>query len=340
MIRQSKQLIPGFLVCLAISITAQFLVRWVPQLGAALLAILFGILLGNTLFTQNIWAKGVRFSESRLLEYSIALTGLTLNLTDLLKVGPKGILFIAVQMSATIAVVYLLGHLLSFSKKFRLLMAAGNAVCGSSAIGTVTPVLKADDKDKGISITIVNLTGTVLMVLLPILTSVLYHHQTVPTSAMIGGTLQSIGQVIASAKLVNEPVVQLATIFKIIRIIFLVFVTFLFTKMNTDDQQKAVFQTKETQQNKPNAKKVHIPWFIYLFFLFCCLVSFLPISSRIPVAAKTISNQFEIIALAGIGMRVKFADIKKEGPKAMGYGLLTGTCQIAIAGLLIYILFL
>ncbi|UTY40110.1 putative sulfate exporter family transporter [Allocoprobacillus halotolerans] len=62
----------------------------------------------------------------------------------------------------------------------------GNAVCGSSAIGTVSPIVEADSKDKGISITIVNVTGTILMVVLPLLTGLLYHHDTLQTSAMIG----------------------------------------------------------------------------------------------------------------------------------------------------------
>lgn len=52
-----------------------------------------------------------------------------------------------------------------------------------------------------------------------------------------------------------------------------------------------------------------------------------------------VSSQFEIIALAAIGMRVKFADLIKEGPKAMLYGCLTGTSQIIFAFILIALLF-
>ncbi len=46
---------------------------------------------------------------------------------------------------------------------------------------------------------------------------------------------------------------------------------------------------------------------------------------------KWISSNFEIIALAGIGMRVKIGDLVKEGPKAMLYGGLVGVCQIIFA---------
>ena len=50
---------------------------------------------------------------------------------------------------------------------------------------------------------------------------------------MIGGTLQSIGQVIASAKLVNDDVTQFATVFKLLRIVLLVVVAMVFAKINT-----------------------------------------------------------------------------------------------------------
>lgn len=54
--------------------------------------------------------------------------------------------------------------------------------------------------------------------------------------------------------------------------------------------------------------------------------------------AKTISGQFEIIALAAIGMRVKFRDLVKEGPKSMLFGGLVGVCQIIFAVGLIFLL--
>ncbi len=230
------EIIPGFIPCLLIALAAEYLSSFVPALGAALIAIAIGIICGNTFLNKDTLNKGTKFSESRLLEYSIILTGLTLHLSDIAGVRLRGILFIAIQLSVTIFGTYLIGKRLGFGKKFCLLMSAGNAVCGSSAIGTVSPILKADSKDKGISITIVNVTGTFLMVLLPLIAGILYHHETIHTSGLIGGVLQSIGQVIASAKFVNDDVVQMSTIFKIIRIIFLVLVALTFSRMNTSEE--------------------------------------------------------------------------------------------------------
>ncbi|WEG73694.1 YeiH family protein [Vagococcus intermedius] len=330
-----KEISTGFIACLSLGLISQAIGNFFPQVGASLFAILLGIICGNTILNQSHLSKGVRFSESRLLEISIALTGLTLNMKDVLAVGWQGLGFIILQMIGTVVLAYHLGSWLGFSKKFSLLMSAGNAVCGSSAIGTISPVVEADDKDKGISITIVNLTGTILMVALPLVTGYLYQHQVIPTSAMIGGVLQSVGQVIASAKLVNEDVTQYATIFKIIRIIFLVVVAIVFSKFNTREGEPLLRRSRKQEQ----VKRVGIPRFILAFFACCLAVTLNLIPDELSSIAKKTSNQFEIIALAGIGMRVKFRDLIKEGPKAMLYGGSIGIGQVLLAIILIFVLF-
>lgn len=329
-----KELLPGFTVCLIIGLLAQQIAKFFPSIGAALFAIGIGMLAGNTFLNKEIFNIGTKFSESKLLEYSIVLTGLTLHLADIMGIGFNGVGFIAIQMTLTISACYFIGRKLGFAKKFSLLMCAGNAVCGSSAIGTVAPIVDADSKDKGISITIVNVTGTILMVVLPIITGILYNHETLRTSAMIGGTLQSIGQVIASAVMVNGEVVEFATIFKIVRIIFVVAVALIYARMNLDDDQP-LFAKKTGVSAKVKAK---VPWFVIGFFIFSIINStgFIPVI--VSTTAKTVSSQFEIIALAAIGMRVKFKDLIKEGPKAMLYGCLTGTSQVIFAIILIAIL--
>ena len=328
-----KKIIPGFLVCAVIAVIAQVLANYIPSIGSALIAILLGILAGNTFLNREVFNAGSKFSEKNLLEYSIVLTGLTLNLTDIMGVGITGVIFILLQMALTITAAYLIGKKLGFGKKFTMLMCAGNAVCGSSAIATVAPVVKAESKDKGISITIVNVTGTFMMILLPLIAGLLYNHETLQTAGLIGGTLQSIGQVIASAKMVSTEVVDMATIFKIIRIIFLVLVALVFSRLTNEGEKLFSKQTGEHGKVKAG-----VPWFIIGFFLLSIITSIGFLPQVVGATAKTISGQFEIIALAAIGMRVKFRDLVKEGPKSMLFGGLVGVCQIIFAVGLIFLL--
>lgn len=325
-------IIPGLIISIFVAIIGKILGTLVPSLGAASFAIITGIILGNTVFKKKKYNKGFNFSEKDLLSYSIVLMGATINFMEISALGIKGIIFIALQMILTILITYFIGQKMGFSEKYTLLMCSGNAVCGSSAIAATSPCILASDKDKAISVTVVNLTGTILMFLLPLLTSVLYKHSLNETSAMMGGILQSVGQVIASAKFVSEDVVTLATVFKIIRIIFLVFVVMGFSRINVKHEAHV---SKEEILEREKKSKVSIPWYIIGFFVFCIANSFGIIPGAVQKTFKLVSSNFEIIALAAIGLKVKFADLIKEGPKSMAYGLLVGTFQVITAIILI-----
>jgi uncharacterized integral membrane protein (TIGR00698 family) len=342
--------LPGLAASILISVVSQYLAGFLPTLGAALIAILLGMLLGNTLLDRPELGQGTKFSEKRLLEYAIVLNGLILDFQVLKSAGLKGFVFIILQMALTIFIAYRLGKYFGFGKRFALLMGAGNAVCGSSAIGTVAPIVQADNKDKGISITIVNLTGTALMILLPVLGAVLYGSDTLRTSALIGGTVQSVGQVVAAAKLVNDEVVTLATVFKLMRVLLIIGVAVLYGRMNMNEgeplftrKKRAVVDERSVTEvgaaTSPAAVSYGVPWFLTGFVIFFLIRSFIGVPEGVLVASKAISTQFEVAALAAIGMRVKFADIIKEGPKAMLYGLTVGAAQVVMAVALIRVFF-
>lgn len=332
----AKKIIPGLLLCILIAQLGVFLGKFIPSIGGAPLAIFLGLIAGNTFAKSTIFAPGSKFSESDLLSYSIVLLGGTLSINTILQLGFSGIAFILLQMALTITLTMFIGKKLGFSKHFRALMASGNAVCGSSAIGASSPVINAEDNDKGISITIVNLTGTLLMFALIPIAGFLYNFETLHTSALIGGILQSVGQVIAAGSMVNHQVLEMATIFKIVRIVFLVIVVIWLSKEfhNKEIEMDTEFALEEEAYSKKK-NNISVPWYIIGFFILCILFSFGLIPPEISKTFKMISSKFEIVALAGIGMRVNISELVKQGPKASLYGLLVGLSQIVIAVVLI-----
>lgn len=237
-------------------------------------------------------------------------------------------------MTLTIVITYFIGKKLRFGRKFTLLMCAGNAVCGSSAIGATESVIEANEKDKGISVAIVNLIGTILMFVLPAITFLLYKNATMQSSAMIGGVLQLVGQVVASGKLINSQITDMATIFKIIRIIFLGVVVIALAKVNARGN-KAEFKHEEENLKKA---KVSIPWYIYLFFGLTILYTIGLIPGAVSTSVHGFGELLEIIVLAAIGASIKFKDLLEQGPKALIYGGLVGLVQIILAISLIQIL--
>ena len=104
-----REILPGLLLSFAIAAVSRLLAIYLPQLGGATIAILLGILLGNTFFKQPVLAIGTKFAESKLLEFSVFLLGATVTAQTIAQIGVKGIVFVLLQMSITIIGAYLIG---------------------------------------------------------------------------------------------------------------------------------------------------------------------------------------------------------------------------------------
>lgn len=330
-----KGIMPGLVMSVIIAVISQVLAKFVPALGAATIAILLGILGGNTVFKQPQLGRGTKFAESKLLEYSVMLLGATMTVQTIGQIGGWGIGFILIQMTVTITGALWLGNRLGFSQNMRMLMAGGNAVCGSSAIASIAPVIEADEDDKGTVITLVNLMGTVLMLTLPLLGGAIFGGSVILKGALIGGTLQSVGQVVAAASMVNQTTVQFATIFKIMRIMMLVIVVLIFGRMHNRTVET---ELAEDAQVSGNGNGHWLPWYVAGFLILCALNSLVTLPAIVGATAHTISSWFEIIALAAIGLRLNLVNFLKAGKRLALYGLGVGSIQVVCALILITLL--
>lgn len=323
-------IVPGIVIAFIVAVFSKFFATFFPQIGGATIAILLGIVLGNTVFKQPILARGTKFAESRLLEYAVVLLGFTVTFQTIVEMGFKGLVYVILMMTTVIIGTYLIGRKLGFGEKMVLMMAGGNAVCGTSAIGAIAPSIQADDEEKGQVITLVNLMGTVMMLSLPFLGVALFGDDLLSKSALLGGTLQSVGQVVAGASLISAETVKYAMLFKITRIILLVIVVLFFKK-------KVQKSTGENLENN-RTKKLPIPWYVLGFLIICILNSIFTIPTVIIDSTDYISTWFEMTALAAIGLRLDFRKFIKEGPRFLVYGLSVGVLQTVAAVAFIYIL--
>lgn len=330
-------ILPGLTVSIGVASASILLAKFIPSLGAATISIALGMVLGNTFLNKKSLAPGYKFAESSLLSYSIVLLGATLSIPAILNLGFSGISFIIIQMAVTIAAALYIGKRLNFSQDFRYLMASGNAVCGSSAIMATSSSIDASEEDRGMSIAIVNFTGVILMVLLPVISGAIYGHESLKTSAMIGGTLQSIGQVVASGAMVSERVKDLSTIFKILRVILLFAVVILFQRAKGRSSDERGIESADLKVAQK--KKGIMPWYVTGFFILCMLSTFGIIPEDFSEIAKASSSKLEITALAAIGLKINFKELIAHGKSVSIYGLSIGAVQV-VSSIVLIALFL
>jgi uncharacterized integral membrane protein (TIGR00698 family) len=330
-----KTMIPGIIATIILSIIAKLIAPYISFLGAEGIAMIGGIIIGNTVLNGQRWSTGVRWAEKYPIEIGIALLGITTTLRTIEELGFSGIIFTLIQMSLTILVVTWMGiHVFKVGPKVAMLMGAGNAVCGSSAIASVAPAIGADDDQRRTSVATVSIMGVLLLLTLPTIGPMLFGKDNLLVGALIGGTVQSVGQVVGTASLVNPSVVAYATLFKMVRVILLSVVVVVLA--NYSHKNDSAIAQAEMKQIRP---KVKIPWFIITFIVLMLFSSFLKLPSVITTSAKETTGFFGVVNLAGIGLNLKWSTIKNAGGKLFGYGLLTILFQVSLAILLISVLF-
>ena len=127
-----NRLLPGLALTASVAVVAMALggIGWFSShgLSALTVAIVLGILLGNSLY-PHIAARsgsGVAFSKQTLLRAGIVLYGLRLTLHDIGHVGVAGVLIDALVILTTFGLAHLLGRLIGLDRTASSLIGAGS----------------------------------------------------------------------------------------------------------------------------------------------------------------------------------------------------------------------
>lgn len=322
-----KNTIYGIILCVAIAVSALILSPYIP-IGAVAIAIVLGIIIGNLLKPDKKFNKGISFSEKHILSFAIALMGVNLNFLILQKLGAKSIAVIIIAMSITILSSILLAKIFKFNKKFALLLGIGNGICGSSAIAATEQIIGSRKEDVGLSVAIVNFLGTIGIFLLPFIASFIFSFTDINSGLLIGNTLQAVGQVVASGFSISNISGQTATIVKMTRILLLTPVIFIL-----------IFSFSKKNQVNRKGKKASVPIFVIGFVLFSLIPTFSLLPKNVIEIIGKISHYALIIAMAGIGLKITFGSILKDGKAALLIGTLIFIIQIIFSSVVIFLFF-
>ncbi|MDA3886500.1 MAG: putative sulfate exporter family transporter [Candidatus Delongbacteria bacterium] len=326
MIKTLKQRSQGFLLCILIGVFAIILS---PNLsiGTISLSIVLGLLVRNLIKPGKKYESGINFSSNHLLSFAVVFMGVNLNFLILKELGINSILIVIIGVIFTISSSLIMAKIFKFEKRFALLLGIGNAICGSSAIAATKDIVGVSEEKVGLSVGIVNFLGTIGMFVLPLIATFILKLDDVGSGVLIGNTLQAVGQVIASGFSVNESVGQTATIVKMVRVLMLTPVVlvliYAFARKNKNSSDgKAI-------------KKQGVPLFIIGFILFSLIPTFQLLPQNYIYILSRISHYSLIVAMAGVGMKITFNSILKDGKSALLIASLVFVLQIAFTSAMV-----
>ena len=113
-------------------------------------ALLVGLMYGM-LFSHPYHLDAKKLSTF-LLQASVVALGFGMNLNEVMRAGRSGFFYTALSISFALLIGLALGYSFKVGSKASLLISAGTAICGGSAIAAVGPVVNAADDEMAVSL--------------------------------------------------------------------------------------------------------------------------------------------------------------------------------------------
>src|SRR5215472_11434050 len=139
-----------------------------PNIEYVLWAILFGILIANTVGVARIFRPGVATYEF-WLKAGIILLGARFVLGDVLKLGGISLILVFIAITLSIAFMTWLGRRFRLSPALTTLLAVGSSICGVSAIIATQGAIDADEEDSSTAIAAILALGAISLFAFPVI---------------------------------------------------------------------------------------------------------------------------------------------------------------------------
>ncbi|MBT8764073.1 putative sulfate exporter family transporter [Desulfohalobiaceae bacterium Ax17] len=332
--------IPGAILVIAVAVAAYVIAPYLRQyplfktylsLKDFILAILFGILIKNTVGVPKRFEPGLRFSTI-LTKTGIVIMGAKYSLSGLLTVGGQALLYISIFLFGTAIVMMWVAKKLNLPTALGACLASGLSVCGVSATIAIAPAVRAKNQDMAYSIAVVLMFGLLALLVFPPIGKLL-NLSDAQYGAFCGVGIVNSAQVLAAGFGYSEQAGLIAGIYNIGRVIFLPFVVLLLAIMAAS--QEAEIAKEQVNVNKFKIIVDKFPVFV-LGFLFVVMLNTMGLFSKPEIhQAKVFMNWAFLLGFASIGLTTRLADLKAAGLSGFVLGFLVAGTKAALALLVV-----
>ena len=285
--------------------------------NSILLGLLVGMAIGNFIKIPSEFHSGINLTSSKMLEYSVIFLAFGINYTHIAKLGLQSFILITVVVLLVLLLTIYLSKKIECPSSAGLLVGFGTAICGSSAIAALSPSLQKNKEDVGIALAVVNLYGTIGMLLLPFVLTT-FKITSFDSSILIGGTLHSVGNVAGAGFSMSQLIGEDAITIKLARIALLSPALILF---NYISEHKT---TKNWKQH------LQLPWYLWSFLAITILVSLVDFDKSLLDIMNTMVKIVLTIAMTAIGLNVSIKSLIQSGKKGLFFGLIIFLIQIIL----------
>jgi uncharacterized integral membrane protein (TIGR00698 family) len=237
------------------------------------------------------------------LQTAIVLLGFTLGFDRMLSVSADYGLLVAGYVLATFALGWVVSRLLFCDRTEAALLTSGTAICGGTAIATLSPLIGANPKQFAVATALVFLLNVVALMTFPFIGQWLNMSQEA-FGVWVALAVHDTSSVVATAAIYGEEAAAVATTVKIGRTLWLIPVAFL---------ASLIYREKEA--------KLRVPLFVLLFILAALISSFVSLSSDVLQLVTTVSKTLLVVALLMIGLEINRSTLQQMSWRSVLFGV-------------------
>lgn len=346
-------IIPGVLLTMLVAWAGVQASEWIgtallgfekSPVSGIMMAIIFGLIIGNVITLPEWVRPGVRFSLKIILKAGIILLGIRLSLGEVVRVGALGIPVILLCIVGAILIARWLSRRLGLSDRLSTLIAIGTSICGATAIVATGPAIEAKEEEITYAVANITLFGIIAMFLYPYLANALFPETALNAGLFLGTSIHETAQVAGSGLIYsqlfdNAEVLDVATVTKLVRNVLMALVIPMMAYLYRQNAE-----TTGDEQRKINILNL-FPMFI-LGFLGFALIRTVGDATVTGGAAfgiiapadwtgltdfiKSLAEALLAVAMAGVGLGTGLRQLRRLGLTPFYVGFVTA---VAVAGL-------
>lgn len=228
------------------------------------LALVMGV--ACALLMDNPYKDRVETLPKALLPLCVIGLGGGMNLIAVLEAGASGFAYTAIGITLTIVLGLALVRVFKVERESGVLITAGTAICGGSAIAALAPVLNARHSAVAVSLAVVFVLNALALLIFPYIGHALQmsQHSFGLWSAL---AIHDTSSVVGAGMKYGEEALQTGTSVKLARALWIVPLVF---------AVQAFYKHSLAEEGAPKAKRKY-PWFILGFVGMAALVTFVPV---------------------------------------------------------------
>jgi uncharacterized integral membrane protein (TIGR00698 family) len=292
-----------------------------PNIEYVLWAIIFGLIVSNTIGVPAIFEAGVDTYEF-WLKTGIVLLGARFLLGDVARLGGVSLTCVVLELIVSIAVMTALGRAFKLPPKLTSLLAIGASICGVSAIIAAKGAIEADDEDASYAIAAILALGAVSLFVFPIIG----HGLAMSDHAYglwVGLAVDNTAEATAAGALYSEAAGRFAVLAKTTRNATIGFVVLGY----------ALYWVRQGGAAEITHKSAFLwskfPKFVLGFLAVSLLATLGAFSSAQTGDIANLSRWAFLFTFAGIGLRTNLRTIARQGWRPLVVGI-AGECAIAV----------